>query len=60
MAAPHVSGVVALMLEANPTLTPDQIKELLRSTATPMPGHGEHQVGAGFVNALEAVTAAGP
>lgn len=60
MAAPHVSGVVALVLEANPNLTPDQIKELLRSTATPMPGLGEHQVGAGFVDALAAVTAAGP
>jgi serine protease AprX len=58
MAAPHISGVVALMLEGNPGLTPDQVKELLRSTATPMPGFGEHEVGAGYVNALAAVTAA--
>jgi serine protease AprX len=33
MAAPVVSGVVALMLEANPHLTPNQIKWLLQYTA---------------------------
>lgn len=58
MATPHVSGVAALMLEASPNLTPDQIKELLRSTATPMPGYGEHEVGAGYVDAGAAVAAA--
>jgi serine protease AprX len=33
MACPHVSGVVALMLDANPSLTPDQVKMILRVTA---------------------------
>lgn len=35
MACPHVSGVVALMLDANPSLTPDQVRMILRETAEP-------------------------
>jgi subtilisin family serine protease len=34
MAAPHVAGVVALMLSANPNLTHAQVREILTSTAT--------------------------
>ncbi len=55
MATPYVAGVVALMLDANPLLTPDEIKEIITSTATPMPGRGEWEVGAGFINAYAAV-----
>ncbi|MDX1977769.1 MAG: S8 family peptidase [Pseudanabaenaceae cyanobacterium bins.68] len=33
MAAPHVTGVVALMLQANPNLTPTQVKDILSQTA---------------------------
>lgn len=35
MSTPHVSGLVALMLDANPSLTPDQVKMILRETAEP-------------------------
>ncbi|MEG4037076.1 S8 family serine peptidase [Microcoleus sp. w1-18aA5] len=35
MAAPYVAGVVALMLQANPNLTPDEILEFLTTTAKP-------------------------
>ncbi|MGM0904513.1 MAG: S8 family serine peptidase [Bacillota bacterium] len=55
MATPHVAGIVALMLEADPTLSPAEIKELLRVTATNMPGHESWEVGAGYVNAYAAV-----
>lgn len=54
---PQVSGIVALMLEANPVLTPDQIVTILRQTATPMP-YEERVVGAGYVDAHNAVRTA--
>ena len=57
MAAPHVAGIVALLLDANPTLTPLRIKELLQATATPLP-YATWEVGAGYVNAYAAVTRA--
>jgi subtilisin family serine protease len=51
---PQVSGIVALVMEANPLLTPDQVVTLLRQTATPMP-YEERVVGAGYVDAHNAV-----
>jgi subtilisin family serine protease len=56
-ACPHVSGVVALMLEANPLLTPDDVVSILRQTANPMPFE-QRVVGAGYVDAHNAVRAA--
>jgi subtilisin family serine protease len=35
-AAPHASGVAALMLEAKPALVPDQIEATLKSTGVPV------------------------
>jgi hypothetical protein len=35
MATPHVAGVAALVLNANPTLTPTQVEYLLTTTANP-------------------------
>ena len=37
MAAPHVSGVVALMLSVNPGMGADQVEAILKSTLTPLP-----------------------
>ncbi len=56
-ACPHVTGVVALMLEANPLLTPAQVITILRQTANPMP-YEERVVGAGYVDAHNAVRVA--
>ena len=52
---PQVAGVVALMLEANPQLTPAQIRDILQRTATPLPAYYAHEVGAGMLNAQAAV-----
>ncbi len=57
MAAPHISGIVALMLEANPALTWREVKTILQDTATNMPGLDDWEVGAGYANAYAAVQA---
>ncbi|HVE76500.1 MAG TPA: S8 family serine peptidase, partial [Actinomycetota bacterium] len=62
MASPHVAGVIALILEANPNLNPSQVKDILRETAN-MPldrtykGDG-YAIGKGVVDAAEAVAVA--
>ena len=55
MAAPVVTGTVALMLQANPTLTPNLVKAILQYTAQPYPGYNALRQGAGFLNSLGAV-----
>jgi serine protease AprX len=55
MAAPVVSGTVALMLQANPNLTPNLVKALLQYTAQPYPDYHVLRQGAGFLNTLGAV-----
>jgi subtilisin family serine protease len=37
MAAPYVAAIAALILSANPTLTPDQLKKIILQTTTPLP-----------------------
>jgi subtilisin family serine protease len=58
MAAPHLSGIVALMLEANPQLDWRDVKRILQETATNLPGDESWEVGAGYVNAHAAVASA--
>lgn len=53
-AAPIVSGVIAHIYEANPDLTPEQVREILFSTADPVAGEAI-AVGHGAIDAQEAV-----
>ncbi len=58
-ATPKVAGIVALMLSANPDLTPYQVKTILRETADDIDAPGvDDRTGAGRVNAEEAVKSA--
>ncbi|MGF1663744.1 MAG: S8 family serine peptidase, partial [Kineosporiaceae bacterium] len=57
-AAAVVAGAVALLLEARPSLTPDEVKSLLRTTARPL-GH-EQRLGRGLVDVAAAVVAPVP
>jgi serine protease AprX len=69
MATPFVAGVVALMRDKNPALTPAQIKSTLMSTAVDWGGTGEFQVpgigpdvdyGTGRLDAFAAIKAVDP
>jgi serine protease AprX len=56
-AAAVVSGAAALLLQQRPTLTPDQLKELLVSTARPLKHATQAEEGAGLL-AVEPARAA--
>ena len=62
MAAPHVSGVVSLMLAVNPNLTIAQIRDILIGTARPFTAGSKCAelgiCGAGLLDAGKAVAAA--
>lgn len=60
MAAPVVSGVVALMAERNPTLKPSQVKSRLKKSTKAISFGGSQDKGAGLVNALAAVGSIDP
>jgi subtilisin family serine protease len=55
MAAPVVAATVALMLEANPSLTPAEVKAVLKASAEVNPDEDTTAQGAGFLNARAAV-----
>jgi serine protease AprX len=59
MASPHIAGAAAVLLQANPKLTPTQIRLALQSTAKPILASGKAlpfwQVGYGYVDLAKAV-----
>jgi hypothetical protein len=58
MATPHTAGVVALMLDKNPDLTPLEIDSILETTAIDLgPSGKDNDFGAGRIDALNAVVA---
>jgi len=63
IAAAHVAGAIALMQEAAVKangcfLLASDVTDILRATATPMPGYESWEVGAGALNVPAAVSAA--
>ena len=56
VAAAHVTGVAALMLERNRSLDPDTVHEILTSSAKPLaPGRRNDQYGWGLVDPAKAL-----
>jgi hypothetical protein len=61
MACPHVAGTAALILSANPSLTPVQVQEILQDTAVDLGNEGfDNYYGYGRINAAEAVAQSAP
>ena len=55
MSAPHVAGVAALLLDADPSLSAAEVKDILVRTATRTPGLEDFETGVGYINAHAAV-----
>ena len=55
MASPVVAGTVALMIQVNPSLTPNAVKAILQYTAQKYPNYNALTQGAGFLNVVGAV-----
>ncbi|KUK70749.1 MAG: Uncharacterized protein XE11_1068 [Methanomicrobiales archaeon 53_19] len=61
MAAPHVSGIAALLLQANNTLTPGNIEQLLKDSSVDLGPEGpDYDYGYGRVSAWAAMEAVTP
>lgn len=58
MAAPHVSGVAALMYSVNPDLRPSQVVSLLKASVKPIKGLEGKMVAPGIVSAARALSMA--
>ncbi|MBN1586691.1 MAG: S8 family serine peptidase [Candidatus Omnitrophica bacterium] len=61
MAAPHVSGVAALLLAQNPSLKPEEVRQILRSTAQDLEEPGwDEETGFGLLDAAAALQGVEP
>jgi subtilisin family serine protease len=61
VAAAEVSGIVALLLERNPKLTPADIRRILTVSATRLaPGGRDNNFGSGLIDPLKALQLADP
>jgi subtilisin family serine protease len=60
MAAPHVTGVVSLILAENPGLSAEEIKDLILTTVDPLTSLEGITVSGGRLNAFEALSELGP
>jgi len=61
MASPHVAGLAALLLAADPTLTPDQVRTAIQTTAEDLGTAGWDQYyGWGLIDAQAALASLGP
>ncbi|MEV4120866.1 S8 family serine peptidase [Micromonospora sp. NPDC049645] len=54
MAAPHVAGAAALLVQKHPTWSARQIKDALMSTSVRTPGYNAYQAGSGRLNVAAA------
>ncbi|WP_309234255.1 S8 family peptidase [Streptomyces lunaelactis] len=54
-AAPQIAGLAALMIAANPALTPAQVESAIKENARPLPGTCEGGCGAGLADAAKTV-----
>lgn len=57
-AAPMVAGAIALLLQVNPSLSQQQVKDILKGTADPIPGAPKASQGSGRLDLKEAVQVA--
>lgn len=60
VAAAHVSGVAALLLARNPSLNPDNVRQILTDSARSMGPKGLDEYGAGLTDAYKAVLSLDP
>ena len=56
VAAAHVSGVIALMLEKRPELTPEDVRAILAGSAKALAAAADNETGVGLIDPVQALT----